>query len=143
MPPNHATIAELRALAADVLRYLWRLFVDSIHDLVRIPLAILRALISLLSANGKPAREALLMLLLDSLREMVLIPIVLAAAALDVLLAFVQPPCYFHATQQLGRRWARLLDRWFVARSHARRMRVLKRWYARRQRPLDADQPGL
>ncbi|HEX5755372.1 MAG TPA: hypothetical protein VFY12_03360 [Arenimonas sp.] len=139
MPPTHATFAELRALVVDVLRYLWRLFIDSIRDLVRIPLAILRALLSLLSANGKPTREALLILLLDSLREMVLIPIVLAAAALDVLLAFVQAPRYFHASQQLGRRWGRLLDRWFVARSHARRMRVLKRWYARRQQRRDED----
>lgn len=133
MPPNHATLAELRALVADVLRYLWRLFIDSIHDLVRIPLAILRALLSLLRANGKPTRHALLVLLLDSLSEMVLIPIVMAAAALDVLLAFLQPPRYFHAARQLGRRWQRLLDRWFVSRSHARRMRVLRRWYARRQ----------
>lgn len=139
MPPNHATVAELRALAVDVLRYLWRLLVDSIRDLVRIPLAILSALLSLLSANGKPAREALLILLLDSLREMVLIPVVLAAAALDVVLAFGQAPRYFHASQQLGRRWGRLLDRWFVARSHARRMRVLKRWYARRQQQAERD----
>lgn len=133
MPPTHATFAELRALVAEVLRYLWRLFVDSIRDLVRIPLAILRALLSLLSANGKPTREALLILLLDSLREMVLIPVVLAAAALDVVLAFRQPPRYFYATQHAGRRWTRLLDRWFITRSHARRMRVIKRWYARRQ----------
>lgn len=137
MPPNHASFADLRALVADVLRYLWRLFIDSIRDLVRIPLAILRALLSLLSANAKPTREALLVLVLDSLREMVLIPVVLAAAALDVLLAFLQPPRYFHASQQLGRRWARLLDRWFVARSHARRTRVLKRWYARRRQASD------
>lgn len=139
MPHTHATFAELRALIVEVLRYLWRLFIDSIHDLVRIPLAMLRAVLSLLSANGKPAREALLILLVDSLREMVLIPIVLAAAGLDVVLAFRQPPQYFYATQHLGRRWTRLLDRWFITRSHARRMRVLKRWYARRQRQTADD----
>lgn len=134
-----ATLAELRTLVAEVVRYLWRLFVDSIRDLVRIPLAMLVAVLSLLSARGKPAREALLTLLIDALREVVLIPVVLAAAALDVVCAIGQPPQYFYATQRLGRRWARLLDRWFVSRSHARRMRVLNRWYARKRRNAQTD----
>ncbi len=142
MSTRPATLAELRALVAEVMRYLWRLFLDSIRDLVRIPLAVLAAALSLLSAQGRPTREALLILLIDALRDLVLIPVALSAAALDVLLAVVQPPRYFRATQLLGRRWARLLDRWFVARSHARRMRVLKRWYARKLRSANAGQSG-
>jgi hypothetical protein len=134
MPTTPATFAELRSLVAEVLRYLWRLFVDSIRDLVRIPWAVLVALLCLLSAKARPARQALLILLVDAAREVVLIPIALAAAALDVVFAILQPPQYFYATQRLGRRWTRLLDRWFVARSHARRVRVLQRWYERRQR---------
>jgi hypothetical protein len=142
MPSTSASFAELRTLIGEVLRYLWRLFVDSVRDLVRIPLAILAALLSLLLARGRPAREALLILLIDAAREMVLIPVALAAAALDVILAIRQPPQYFYAAQRLGRRWARLLDRWFVARSHARRMRVLSRWYARKRRASQADMHG-
>lgn len=139
MPSTHASFAELRSLVAEVLRYLWRLLVDSIRDLVRIPLAILVALLGLLSAKGQPARQALLILLVDAAREMVLIPVALAAAALDFAFAIYQPPQYFYAAQRLGRRWARLLDRWFVVRSHARRMRVLQRWYARKRRcPQDS-----
>ncbi len=134
MPSRSARFAEVRTLIAEVARYLWRLFIDSIRDLVRIPLAILAALFGLLSARGQPARQALLILLVDAVREIVLIPVALAAAVLDVVFAIRQPPQYFYAAQRLGRRWARLLDRWFVARTHARRMRVLSRWYARKRR---------
>jgi hypothetical protein len=129
-----ATFADIRKLLADVGRYVLRQLIESICDLVRIPLAILAALLSLLSARSRPTRRALLMLLVDTAREMVLIPIALAATALDLLLAWRQAPRHFYATQQLGERWASRLDRWFVMRPHPRHLRVLGRWYQRQQR---------
>lgn len=104
----------VRTLLRDVWRYGLALMIDAVRDLVRIPLAIAKALLSLLLASARPARRALVLLLVDTAREMVLIPVTLAAAALDVLLARMQPPYYFYRVRWLSRYSERVAHRWVM-----------------------------
>lgn len=103
----------LPKLIADVLRYLLKLGVDAVRDLVRIPFIALKAVGGLLGSKGRPTRILLARLLIDTVRDLVLVPLTLAAAGVDGLLSPLRPPALFYALKRFDQRCETLLDNWF------------------------------